>query len=216
MEFTVNTERGLFVQNFNDGCTALGFDQVFKTLEKIVQRLGLSMPVREDDKGTLSQYLLYKEAIKAYADARLSETWHHPDALPEVCKVIDRCLVSGARVRLFYGDTNTGREWGEENDVLGTIGRTSGPLKSPILVPKGERSGTTILEHCLVKIMNADTRRVLWVHDRYQAPVFSITEDHTPKLPFNATMDGISKARFASFAKAAAWVAFMSGECLQD
>ena len=215
MEISVNQDQGLFIKSFDGGCTTLGFDNVFKTLAKIVHRLGLSLPVREEEKGTLAQYDLYQEAIKTYADARLNETWHHPDALPEVSKIIDRCIKNGTRVRLFYGDTNTGREWGEENDVLGTIGRTTGPLKSPIMIPKGECSGTTILEHCLLKIMDADTRRVLWVHTQYQAPTFAITEDHTPKLPFKATMNGQPEARFASFAEAAAWVAFMSGEFTQ-
>ena len=216
MEISVNQKQGLFVFNFDGGCTTMGFDNVFKTLAKIAQRLGLSIPVREEDKGTLSQYASYREAIDAYAAAGLNETWHDSDALPEVCKVIDRCFRNGTRVRLFYGDTETGREWGEENDVLGSIGRSVGPLKSPILILKGEHSGTTILEHCLLKIMDANTRRILWVHDRYQTPTFSITEDATPKLPFKGTMNGQSKARFASFAKAAAWVAFMSGECMQN
>lgn len=216
MEISVNQNQSLFVLHFAGGCTTIGFDNVFKTLAKIVQRLGLSIPVREEEKGTIAQYTLYREAIDAYAVARLNETCHHPDALPAVCKVIDRCITNGTRVRLFYGDTDTGRDWGEENDVLGTIGRSAGPLKSPILVPKGEHAGTTITEHCLVKLMDADTRRVLWVHERYQTPTFSITEDAAPKLPFKATMNGQSKARFASFAKAAAWVAFMSGECMQN
>lgn len=216
MEISVNQDQGLFIKSFNGGCTTLGFDNVFQTLKKIVQRLGLSLPVREEEKGTMTQYDLYQEAIKAYGAARLNETWHHPAALPEVCKIIDRCIKNDTHVRLFYGDTETGRDWGEENDVLGTIGRTTGPLKTPILVPKGECSGTTILEHCLVKIMDADTRRVLWTHERYQSPTFLITEDNTPKLPFKATMNGQLAARFASFAKAAAWVAFMSGECMQS
>lgn len=151
MEISVNNDQGLFVLNFDGGCTTMGFDKVFKTLAKIVQHLGLSMPVREEEKGTLSQYALYREAIDAYTAAHLNETWHHPDALPAVCKVIDRCLNNGTRVRLFYGDTETGRDWGEENDVLGTIGRTTGPLKTPILVPKGEYSGTVINESSIVK-----------------------------------------------------------------
>lgn len=216
MEISVNQNQGLFVLNFDGGCTTMGFDHVFKTLAKIVQRIGLSMPVREDEKGTIAQYTLYREAIDAYASAGLRETWHHPDALPEVCKVMDRCIKNGARVRLFYGDTVTGRDWGEENDVLGTVGRTTGPLKSPILIPKGEHAGTTILEHRILKIMDADTHRVLWTHEQYQAPLFSIKEDSTPKYSFAATMDGQTKARFQSFAKAAAWVAFMSGECMPN
>jgi hypothetical protein len=215
MEISVNQDQGLFVRSFASGCTTMGFENVYKTLAKIVLRLGLDLPVREEDKGTISQYDSYQIAINAYATAGLKETWHHPAALPEVCKIIDRCIKNGTRVRLFYGDTDTGREWGEENDVLGTVGRTAGPLKSPILVSKGGCSGAAILEHCILKIMDADTRRVLWVHDRYQAPVFSIREDDKyPKLPFAASMDGQTCARFTSFAKAAAWVAFMSGECI--
>ena len=64
--------------------------------------------------------------------------------------------------------------------------------------------------------MDANARRTLWTHERYQAPVFSIREDGTPKYQFAVTMDGQTGARFPSFAKAAAWVAFMSGECMQN
>lgn len=216
MEISINQDQGLFIQSYNDGFTTLGFDNVFNTLKKIVQRLGLPIPVLEEEKGTIKQYNLYMDAIKSYAAAGINETWHDPRALPEVCKVIDRCIKNGTRVRLFYGDTDTGQDWGEQNDVLGTISRTSGILKKPILVSEGECFGFTILEGCLIKIMDADTRRVLWVHERYQSPTFSITEDNsTPELPFKATMNGQLTARFPSFAKAAAWVAFMSGECME-
>lgn len=214
MEISVNNEQGLFVLSFHGGCTTLGFDHVLNTLKRIVQRLGLSVSVHEEEKGTLTQYAQYQAAVKSYAEARLDETWHDPDASHKVCKIIDRCIKNGTRVRLFYGDTDSGRDWREENDVLGTIGRTLGPFKSPILIPKGKNGGTMVLERHLVKIMDADSRHTLWAHERYKAPVFSIREDGKPKFPFAVTMDGMTTCRFTSFAKAAAWVAFMAGECM--
>ncbi len=214
MEISVNKNQSLFVFSFDGGCTTMGFENVFKILKRIVQQLGLSLLVHEDEKGSLSQYSQYQAAVKAYADARLNETWHDPDASPEVCKVIDRCIKNSTYVRLFYGDTESGRDWGEENNVIGTVSRTTGPLKTPILMPKGENFGDIIPEQCIVKIVDADTRRTLWAHERYKAPVFSIREDGTPKFPFAVTMNGEAAANFTSFAKAAAWVAFMAGECM--
>lgn len=44
-------------------------------------------------------------------------------------------------VRIWLGDTQTGRAWAEENDVIGTIGRSTGTMEVPLLVEAGELAG---------------------------------------------------------------------------
>lgn len=58
----------------------------------------------------------------------------------------------GERVRITYGDVSTGRKW-EDKPVTGTLGRTTGDIKIPILL-KQSRSigGEAILTHCIVKL----------------------------------------------------------------
>src|SRR5580704_12602052 len=48
-------------------------------------------------------------------------------------------LHKNKRVRIYLGDPETGRDWGEENDVTGFIGRSTGREPVLLLLP-GNRS----------------------------------------------------------------------------
>ena len=74
----------------------------------------------------------------------------------------------GLRIRLFYGDTKTGKDWQEKSDVTGRIVRSMGPVKVPILL-HNQRStgGGAILDYCIVKIETSAGRRVLYKHPNY-------------------------------------------------
>jgi hypothetical protein len=55
------------------------------------------------------------------------------------------------RIRLWYGDEL--KSWNEEHDTIGTIGRSTGKIKIPLLI-KSSRSygGGAILDNCIVRI----------------------------------------------------------------
>ena len=38
------------------------------------------------------------------------------------------------RIRVFYGDVNTGKDWCETFDTIGYIGKSTGQIKIPLLV----------------------------------------------------------------------------------
>ncbi|WP_053958434.1 hypothetical protein [Sulfobacillus thermosulfidooxidans] len=62
-------------------------------------------------------------------------TAYQEDTPMEVIEVLERCRLHRIRVRLAYGDTVTGADWHETNDVTGYIGRSAGPdSKIPILL----------------------------------------------------------------------------------
>jgi hypothetical protein len=57
------------------------------------------------------------------------------------------------RVRLWVGDTETGKPWAEEYDVMGYIGRRTGAYKIPLMVNNARSiGGGAILDHCVLKI----------------------------------------------------------------
>lgn len=95
-------------------------------------------------------------------------TWYNPSTPPEVIKVLENARESGKVLWVDYGDQKTGRSWSEENDVRGTIGRSSGPVKIPLLIEEGEDGGPGLLEHCIVNIMSAESGRILYRH-----PIFT-------------------------------------------
>ncbi len=215
MNVVVNHQQELFVVPAAHGVSTLGFEYVFGQLKQLVARLNLPITVREDEKGTIGQYADYQRAIGEARKANLKETWFHLNTPVDVCRILERYRKSGSPIRIFYGDTETGRDWLEENDVVGIVARSCGIFKVPILLASGESWGNGILDQCIVKLMDTAFRKVLWIHSKYQAPVMQIMAERKGSYTHVVFVNGELHARFASYAKAAQWVAFMAGECME-
>ncbi len=74
------------------------------------------------------------------------------------------------RLRVDYGDIKTGKSWNEIHGVCGYVGRSTGKFKIPILMyNKISWGGSTILDHCVVKIAFANKQLggVLYCHPTY-------------------------------------------------
>lgn len=95
----------------------------------------------------------------------------YKDETPEdVIRVLERARMARFRIRVDYGDTETGESWGESFDTTGYVGRSMGPVKIPILVHNARSmGGGGILDHCIVRIEYANKRDggVLYEHPTY-------------------------------------------------
>lgn len=102
-------------------------------------------------------------------------TSYHENTSEEVIKILERVRNSKERVRIFYGDTETGRDWMEIYNTIGTIGRSCGEVKIPLLI-KNNRScgGIGILDHCIVKITL--DKKVVYQNPKYYLPDMEIKE----------------------------------------
>ena len=102
-------------------------------------------------------------------------TFYHANTNDEVIRVLENSLMNNKRIRIFYGDTETGRDWMEIYDTIGTIGRSCGQNKIPLLI-KNSRSygGGAILTHCIVKI--TIDKEVVYKHPKYYLPTMEIKE----------------------------------------
>lgn len=69
----------------------------------------------------------------------------------EVIEVLEKARQSEARIRVFYGDRETGRDWLEEHDTIGLVGRSCGSNRIPILL-RFQNSSGGILDDCIVRI----------------------------------------------------------------
>lgn len=134
-----------------------------------------------------------------------------PGTPEAVRRILERYRKSGDTLRIVLGDPETGRDWHEENDVVGTVGRSMGPMKIPLLIEKGERGGPAMLTRCIVRIIDWDSQRELYVHPQYQLPALAIVPNADAKYPWEVTIDGESQARFTDLGKAGAYVGFMRG-----
>ena len=193
----------------------LGFEYVFEQLRDLVAKQNLPIPVRKDEEGTVEQYAAYRQAIAEAEKANIEETWLPPDTPVAVRQILERYRESGDRIRLFHGNTETDRDWLEDACVIGVISRLDGLFPRPILIGDGNDWGICILDHCLVRLMDSVSRKVLWTHPRCREPSMRIVSARQDAYPHTVLVDGVPHEHFQSHAQAARWVAFMAGESME-
>lgn len=217
MNVTLNQEQRLFVLPSGSGYSCLGFDVVFKRLKQYAQLLGLAQP-SSDGIGTLAQYRQYLEAERAYIAAGRVETLFDPDTPAEVQRILELKRGTQQPIRVHLGDAKTGRSWLEEHDVIGTVGRSMGPVRVPLLCKAGSGGGFAMLTACVLRIQDAKTGHDLYRHPSFHLPELRIVPSTLAGYveEVHGTVPGTDKpsvhARFKSAGGAQKWIAFMNGE----
>ena len=103
-------------------------------------------------------------------------TFFHKDTPTEVKNILNKAIDSPFQrsIRLFLdtGSSETGQSWGEVYDVQGTIGRSTGTVKIPLLIKtKRSTEGGAILDNCIVRIKHTGKDgKTLYKHPSYKAP----------------------------------------------
>lgn len=216
MHITLNPSCQAYVLDHGEHVTTMGFKRVHDTLVALVKRLKLDIVPSAAEIGTLPQLHQYHEALRQAERIKPKSTWFSPGTPVAVRKILEDYRHSGRRIRLFYGDPATGLDWVEENDIVGTIGRSTGTLKVPLLIAPGECSSPAILDTCIVRLIDADSGGELWRCRNYREPDFRIVNSGVAGRPWAVQVEGETRSQFPSYAKAAAWVAFMAGESVTD
>lgn len=115
-----------------------------------------------------------QSGIKYY---ELNSTFFHKHTNIEIANVLISAQQKRNRIRIWLGDTITGKSWNEENDTCGYVGRSTGDIKIPILVNKLSSSGgCAILTHKILKIVDTRTKRVLYQHSKFNQSYFTVSE----------------------------------------
>lgn len=129
----------------------------------------------------------------------------------KVRQVINSLMHTPTRVRIYCGDTATGEAWQEEHDVMGRIGRSTGPCKIPLLIANARsRGGPGLLDACILRIVRLSDKAVLYSH-----PAFTLGEwtvEPRESGAHSVLHNGQEFAREGSAAKAEKLRAFMAGE----
>lgn len=172
----------------------------------IVKQTNKSWNLKRDNLRRRAQVVNYKI---------VNGTAYYIDTPQEVIEILEEARKKGERIRIFYGDKDTGRDWNEEYDVLGYIGRSAGRFKVPLLIKnKNSLSGCAILTNCIVKITL--DKRIIYQHKKYHCGDFVIkaTDENLMKSGYTHSVyrDGINIANFKSLNKAKNYISFMKGE----
>jgi len=158
----------------------------------------------------------YRIVDGTYYDART------PD---KVIAVLESARKSGTAIRVHYGTTEShlpshrhpiGQDWHDEYDVTGTVSRSLGPHKIPLIVsPTGDGiGGMGILDHCIVRIRVAGKgSHDLYRHPSYRQGVPSVRScqvtEHKRTFTAEVLIDGTPHARFKDAKAANRWIAKM-------
>ena len=147
---------------------------------------------------------------------------YHIDTPPAVVSILEMVRKYHIRVRVVYGDRETGCDWGEDLDTMGYVGRSGGRIKIPLLIHNSRSiGGGAMLDHCIVKIVVTYSKSVLYQHPNYEPPNLEIGP--CPEKIGNVVLaeegyttgvyrDGQNEANFKSEDRAKRWIAFMRGE----
>lgn len=95
-------------------------------------------------------------------------TFYNKDTSDKIISILESIRRNRTRVRFYWGDVETGKDWGDEFYVRGTIGRSMGPVKIPILIyNRRSLGGTAILTDCIVKITTTKGNHTIYQHENY-------------------------------------------------
>lgn len=225
MSITINSTQRLFVIPCGDGFSCLGFDVCFSRLAQLGAKLLSKFNIivddfKESEIGTIKQYQQYLTALDLVGSHNLG-TFFSIDTPKKVQTILENYRRSGDKLRIIFGDLETGRDWLSENDVMGRVGRSTGMMKIPLMVADGENGGSGILDNSILRMLDVASRKVLYCHPKYQVPDLAITTASADAIRFNpkythgVSRDGSNFANFTSMAKAAQYVAFLCGECME-
>lgn len=177
-EITLNEEQKLYVIPTSGGYSCLGFDVAFKHATALAERIAAKRSDLADqaldqkpdprDWGTMSVYNAYRSLSSMLSREKIDlGTWFDPDTHPEVKRQLELAMKGGYRLRIEYGDRETGQAW-DDRPMGGRISRSMGPMKVPLLIRRaGSYGGESILDACIVKISETPGGRLLWQHPTY-------------------------------------------------
>ncbi len=147
-------------------------------------------------------------------------TYYHKDTPDAVIELLELARDLGYWVWFRYGDPAIGRDWMDDCDVCGFIGRSGGPVKVPLLL-KSRRStgGPALLEDRILRIIVKGGGRLrTWTHHNYMKPDLAVVHVPGEASPWRVIHkdepNGQYEAGFKTREKAQRWADFITGKRL--
>lgn len=146
-----------------------------------------------------------------------NEGWKYKEN-EKLWKVLSSLIHSGRRVRIWYGDTETGRSWNVESEFTGTIGRSTGKIAIPLLIKNSRSYGGALLDDFIIRIDDIEEKRTIYKSDNFHVEdmkVYEIFGDANYKYQVAKLSEDSGEwevqANFKTEQQAHNYVAFMRG-----
>lgn len=165
------------------------------------------------DAGTGNAAFRLATIVSALTQEEHQGAWYNIGTPSGVINALTLSRHCGARVRLFYGDPDTGEAWPGENDVCGYVRWSAGIRPCPLLVPTVRSvGGSAILTKNVVAVMTSPGHS-LYAHPRFNTGSWHAceAERRTDDLRWEVLHNGSVHARFKTRQQAQRYRLFMAG-----
>lgn len=115
------------------------------------------------------------------------------------------------RIRIFLGDRKTGKDWCQEWDTMGYVGKSTGKIKIPLLVNNSRSWGGGGISTGSIVRITIDKRDV-YRHPKYHIGKIELKPSPFPSVPYGVWIDGVNHANFKTAEKARKWADFIQGK----
>jgi hypothetical protein len=139
-------------------------------------------------------------------------TAYHIDTPIRVIEILEKARQNRTRIRIWYG--KNGHCWNDEFGTIGTVGRSTGQYKIPLLI-KNRRSigGAAILDDCIVRIdVNYGRGKIVTVYtddsikfDKFISTDLGNVYNETKDKLYARCKNGDSGKRLADFMNGKRW-----------
>lgn len=99
----------------------------------------------------------------------------------QVANVVNRMYQTKKRYKVYFGCVDTGKVYAEEYDTIGTVGKSTGQIKIPLMITrKGNMGGGALLPSLIVAVREMDTNYFIYKHSKFVEPTVEIKENTSP------------------------------------
>lgn len=121
----------------------------------------------------------------------INGTSYHTETPQPVINVLENAKANKTRLRIYFGDISTGKCWNEQHDIFGYIGRSTGSVKIPLLIPKkNSYGGGGLSDNCIIKIKESKGKNVLYQAANFKQSVFEIKASTETGYSHSLYIDG--------------------------
>lgn len=117
---------------------------------------------------------------------------YHQDTNIDVINVLERARKNKTRLRIYFGDIKTGKNWNEEYNIYGYVGLSKGnKAYFPILVNNSNSfGGSGLMDNCILKIKESKGGKILYQSKNFVPSVLEVKESNQDGYTHSVYVDG--------------------------
>lgn len=202
----------VFICSYGDESRVIDFATVHSEACALAGKLGRTdLLIGPDELDTRIAFEKYRKLLSLAAKEAWTDLWYDSRTAPPVRQALQSAKVTGRRVRVFYGNANSGLDSMVHIGVVGWISgvRTDGLMRVGLSEKQGVPAGHRVHELDVVRVVDIGACVDVYKHASYHLPPMDVIEALTG--PHQLKVHGIPLFESEHKAVLTKWVRFFSG-----